>query len=288
MIQLAEIDGPFHLGYTLESGQSYLWRREGGMYQTGIPAEPVWYETVVEGEYIRVRQVDHRLEWESTIDADGLVRRLLRLDDDLADIQRTFPGDQIVQTAYQNYRGMRLVRDPVFPCLISFICSTQMRVPRIHGMQRRLARELGSTRRIRGHAVSEFPDPGTLAQASEADLRGLKLGYRAPYVRETARQVRDGTDPGAAREMDYPEAREFLTQFHGVGPKVADCVCLFALGFTEAVPLDTWIREAIARHFPECDRDSYQETSAAIRTRLGGDYAGYAQTYVFHELRSQA
>jgi N-glycosylase/DNA lyase len=69
---------------------------------------------------------------------------------------------------------------------------------------------------------------------------------------------------------------------------VADCVLLFSLGFLEAVPLDTWIRTAVADHYPDCERDSYAETSRAIRARFGGDYAGYAQTYVFNALRTGA
>jgi N-glycosylase/DNA lyase len=72
----------------------------------------------------------------------------------------------------------------------------------------------------------------------------------------------------------------------GVGRKVADCVLLFSLGYLEAIPLDTWIRTAIEEHFPDCDRGSYEETSRALRERLGGEYAGYVQTHVFHYLRS--
>ena len=80
------------------------------------------------------------------------------------------------------------------------------------------------------------------------------------------------------------DVEALLARFVGVGDKVADCVLLFSLDFLEAVPLDTWIRTAIAEHYPECDRGAYDETSRAIRDRFG-PYAGYAQTYVFHHLR---
>ncbi|MFD1633082.1 8-oxoguanine DNA glycosylase, partial [Haloplanus ruber] len=92
--------------------------------------------------------------------------------------------------------------------------------------------------------------------------------------------------PAAAGDRSYEDAREYLTRFVGVGEKVADCVLLFSLGYLEAVPLDTWIRSAIADHYPDCDRGSYAETSRAIRERLGGEYAGYAQTYLFYYLRA--
>jgi N-glycosylase/DNA lyase len=162
-----------------------------------------------------------------------------------------------------------------------------MRVARIHGMQRALARTYGDEVSFDGRTYHAFPTPDRLAAATEAELRELSLGYRAPYVRRTAEMVADGeAHPAEARGREYEAAREYLTRFVGVGEKVADCVLLFSLGFLQAVPLDTWIRTAIADHYPDCDRGSYAETSRAIRERLGGEYAGYAQTYVFHLLRS--
>jgi N-glycosylase/DNA lyase len=182
---------------------------------------------------------------------------------------------------------MRLVRDPPFPTLVSFICSAQMRVSRIHGMQVALAREFGERVPFDGRTYHAFPTPDALAGATEGALRDLSLGYRAPYVVRTAEMVANGdAHPADARDLPYEEAREYLTRFVGVGDKVADCVLLFSLGFLEAVPLDTWIRTAIADHFPDCDRGSYAETSRAVRERLGGRYAGYAQTYVFLALRT--
>lgn len=38
-----------------------------------------------------------------------------------------------------------------------------------------------------------------------------------------------------------PEAREKLMSFMGVGRKVADCVLLFGLGYSEVVPVDTHV-----------------------------------------------
>jgi N-glycosylase/DNA lyase len=185
---------------------------------------------------------------------------------------------------------MRLVDDPPFRSLVSFVCSAQMRVARIHEMQVALAREYGTAVEVAGETYHAFPTPDQLAAATEAELRDLGLGYRAPYVEATAEMVADGEDPAEAAGMAYPEAREWLTRFVGVGQKVADCVCLFALDHLRAVPLDTWIRTAIADHYPDCDRGNYEDTSEAIRATLGGpggEFAGYAQTYAFHYLRNR-
>ena len=239
------------------------------------------------------------------VDAEALLTHLLRLDDDLPAIYAATDDEPLVAAAYDRYRGLRLVRDPPFPCLVSFICSAQMRVARIHGMQVALRETYGVPVAFEGfdRPRHTFPSPAALAARSEQDLRDLSLGYRAPYVRRTAEMIATGeADPRDARGLPYEDARAALTEFVGVGDKVADCVLLFSLGYLQAIPLDTWIRSAVADHFPECDAGNYADTSRAIRRRIGGGlparegdvfgesgvdaYAGYAQTYLFHHLRT--
>ena len=300
-IDIGELAGPFDLQATVESGQSYLWNRaDDGTYDDlHAHGGDAWYETVVdpvpavteERVPLRVRQRggvhEGTLEWESSIDAVPLLTHLLRLDDDLDAILRATPDLPLLERAYETYEGMRLTRDPAFPCLVSFICSAQMRVARIHGMQRRLRETYGDTVTLDGGTYHAFPTPEALAARSESDLRDLSLGYRAPYVRRTAEMVATGeAHPREAADLPYEEAREYLTRFVGVGDKVADCVALFSLGFLEAVPLDTWINTTIEEYYPDCDRGSYAATSNAIRDQFGGEFAGYAQTYVFYYLRA--
>ncbi|WP_394742303.1 DNA-3-methyladenine glycosylase family protein [Natronococcus roseus] len=287
-IELEELSGGLDLYRTLESGQTYLWRRTDGEMYGGEPAPDEWYYTVVDGAVVRVRSRNGVLEWESSIDADPLVRRLLRLEDDLEAIVAAAPDDPLLDEAYEAHRGLRLVDDPSFGTLISFICSAQMRVSRIHGMVSTLAREYGEPITFDGETYHALPTPERLATATEDELRELGLGYRAPYVVRTAEMVADGeAHPEEARDLAYEAARESLKRFVGVGDKVADCVLLFSLNFDQAVPLDTWLRTAIEEYYPDCDRGSYDETSRALRERFGGEYAGYTQTYVFHHLRTR-
>ena len=290
-IETGTLPGGFDLQSTLESGQSYLWwRADGADYDDAAPyGGDGWYCTTTratgEPAAIRVRQHDGALEWEATADAGPVLRERLRLDDGLDAIRAATPDDSLIEASFDAYPGMRLVRDPPFASLISFICSAQMRVSRIHAMQQSLREAFGTQIQFDGETYHAYPTPERLAAATEAELRDLSLGYRAPYVKRTAEMVADGDDPGAIRGEPYEAARESLTRYVGVGEKVADCVLLFSLGYLQAVPLDTWIRKTIAEYYPDCDRGSYADTSQAIRERLGGEYAGYAQTYVFHYLR---
>ncbi|GGL54384.1 DNA-3-methyladenine glycosylase family protein [Halocalculus aciditolerans] len=288
-IPVDSLAGGFDLQSTLESGQSYLWwRPDGAAYTTdGAHGGGAWYATVADGDVFRVRQRDGLLEWESTTDADARLRELLRLDDDLDAIAAAAPDDDVIREAYAAYPGMRIVDDPFFPCLVSFICSAQMRVERIFGMQESLREAYGERVTFDGETYHAYPTPDALADATEDELRGLGLGYRAPYVTATAELVASGElTESDVRGLDYEAAREAATGFVGVGDKVADCVLLFSLGYLDAVPLDTWIQTAISEYFPGCDRGTYAETSRAIRERLGPN-AGYTQTYVFHYLRNR-
>jgi len=292
-IDLATLEGGFDLQATLESGQSYLWwRADGNDYDDPGPyGGDGWYLTTTrasgEPAVVRVRQRDGVLEWESQIDAEPVLRTRLGLADDLARIREAVPDDEVIRAAYDAYWGMRVVRDPPFGALVSFICSAQMRVDRIHRMQQSLREAFGTPVTFDGTTYHAYPTPDQLAAASETELRDLSLGYRAPYVERTAGMVAAGTHPADARGQPYESARDWLTRFVGVGEKVADCVLLFSLGYLEAVPLDTWIRTVIEEYYPGCERGNYADTSRAIRDRLGGDFAGYTQTYLFHFLRHE-
>ncbi|WP_435347263.1 DNA-3-methyladenine glycosylase family protein [Haloarchaeobius sp. HRN-SO-5] len=301
-IPLSSLSGGFDAHATLESGQSYLWRREDGRMYEGDDDGTPWYYTVLDLDerdasrvplpgdgphVVCVRTTDEAVEWEATCDAHDAVVHLLRLDDDLDAIVADAPDETLVAEAYDAYRGLRLVDDPPFGCTISFICSAQMRVERIHEMVSTLARTYGDEVSFDGDTYHAFPRPEQLAATTEADLRDLGLGYRAPYVQRTAEMVAAGeAHPADAAGREYEAAREYLTRFVGVGDKVADCILLFSLGYDEAIPLDTWMRTVVSDYYPDCDRGNYVETSRALRERFGGRYAGYVQTYVFHLLRT--
>ncbi|MFW5940059.1 MAG: DNA-3-methyladenine glycosylase family protein, partial [Halolamina sp.] len=340
-IEIAALDGPFDLQSTLESGQTYLWTRADGEGYTASAAHggDAWYETVLPPipeladlpTVLRARQLggvdDGTIEWEAggvptdvdatsaspaddqapaeptePVDGEAVLTHLLRLDDDLTTLYDATGGRPLLERAYERYRGLRLVRDPAFPCLVSFICSAQMRVRRIFDMQNALREQYGTPVDLGDRVLHAFPTPAALGARTEAELRDLGLGYRAPYVQRTAAMVADGeSHPLDARGLPYEAAREELTRFVGVGDKVADCVLLFSLGYLQAIPLDTWIQSAIADYFPDCEGGNYAETSRALRERLGAAlpqrdevfgesgvdaYAGYAQTYVFHHLRT--
>jgi N-glycosylase/DNA lyase len=122
------------------------------------------------------------------------------------------------------------------------------------------------------------------------------LGYRAKYVLETSKRISENNSLERLRKMPYQQAKKELVAFPGVGLKVADCILLFSLGKTEAFPVDVWVKRVILRHykphFPEAfvekisshnslSNGEYEKLNEFGRTYFG-EYAGYAQEYLYH------
>jgi N-glycosylase/DNA lyase len=272
------VEQPFHLALSLESGQAFRWRREGE-----------WYWGVIHGHILKICQTPSGLELSST-EGEGLrplIRSYFRLEDDLEAIYREIGRDEHIAGAIARYRGMRLLRQEPWECLVSYICSANSSIPHIARMVEALAEAFGRPVSLEGRTLYTFPEPYRLAEAGEERLRGLGLGFRARYVAEVARQAAEGRlDLADLHRLPYEEARERLVKLPGAGGKVADCVLLFSLDKLEAFPVDRWVRRALADWYPGIERQPPRKVSEWARSYFG-PYAGYAQQYLFFARRAR-
>ena len=268
----------FNLVDTVECGQTFTWVREGEGY---INADL--------GQVVYVEQRGNALFYETSSSDAVPLRSVFRLDDPLDEIQRSITQNGIMQQSIDFAPDLRIINDPFFPCLISFMCSTCKNIPAIHRMMNNIRVKWGPAYEFKGKTIYGFPEPEELAGATVKDLQRQGLGFRAKYIRQTADSIMRGEiSESELREMEYAEAHAALKSLHGVGDKVADCVCLFSLGFLEAFPIDVWIERVIQNHydiFIETGK-SYAKKSAAARVYFG-KYSGYAQQYLYYFSRSQ-
>ena len=272
-------DGPLDLRSTLLSGQAFRWRAEDG-----------WYKGVVSGKAVRLRSTAEGVEVDAARDGDsGLVlqiRDYLSLDTDIEVIYRAMSFDDRLRDAIDRYRGMRVLRQDPWECLVSFICSSASNIPRITRNIESICESFGAPVDGASSGLHAFPAPEALAVDGAAKrMRELGLGYRADYVASTARSIAGGeVDLMSLRESPYEVALEALVSLDGVGDKVANCVMLFSLDKPEAFPVDTWIDKAM--------REWYLEGAKIPRTKMRlwamehfKGYAGYANHYLFHDRR---
>ena len=273
MLQVPATD--FSLADTLACGQTFRWRAKHDAHYGFI-----------HGCAVRVRQLDSTLTVE-TVDSrltEQDVIRYFALDLDLAPILASIDNDAQIHDAITRYRGLRILRQEPWECLASFICSSFNNIVRIEGMIERLCQHFGSPLAFNGFRGCSFPKPEMIARVPERRLRELGLGFRAPYLKRTARMIAEGKLPfEALRRTDYLVTKAALLRCDGVGDKVADCVALFGLEKYEAFPVDVWMERAMRYYFR-----TRKPTPARVHDfarRHFGRYAGYAQQYLYHYVR---
>ncbi|MCE2469790.1 MAG: 8-oxoguanine DNA glycosylase [Dehalococcoidia bacterium] len=278
------IDQPLDLDASLDSGQSFRWRRDD--------AEPGAWLGVLEGRVVRLRRtrsgVEAEVEPEAGLSAEEIATRLtayFRLDDDLPAIQRALAADPHVTAGIVVFPGLRILRQDPWEILAGFILSSTSNIPRIARTMELLASSLGEEARLGGVRRHAFPSPEAVAEAGEGRLRELRCGFRAAYLAAAADAVAAGRLPlHELRGAPYAEAAAALTALPGIGPKIADCVMLFSLDRAEAFPVDLWVRRALVDHYGLDPKLSYDSVREWAWERFGAN-AGYANQYLFWHIR---
>ncbi len=278
-------DGELDLATTMEVGQTFTWHKLSG--ENLYTGDGDRYYTTQDGDVLILWQDGNTLHYRATGGMEQQIDDRLRLHESLNEFKQAIRGrDDHLDEALDRFSGLRILNDDFFPCLISYLCSVQMRIPQIKQMFDTLAREYGTTVEAGGREFLQFPKPQQLAEATEQDLRDLGVGYRARYIVETTGKLVQGeVSPEELRNMEYKDAHDEIQKLYGVGDKVADCVLLFSLGHLEAFPIDTWIRKAVKKHYPDFHADDYHAIGDNFRDYFG-EHVGYAQEYLFHHIRT--
>ena len=270
----------YDLGATLESGQAFRWNRvEGG------------WNGVIHNRWVRLHADEFSITAEAAqpVSDWSWLTHYLQIQLDLGAVVASFPGDEPIRAAVNACRGLRLLRQDPWECLASFILSSTKQIVQIRQIVSVLCERFGEPLSAAAQYAPAFgfPSPARLARASEAELRACKMGFRAPYLLETARSVTEGIiDLEKLRELPVENARDELVKLPGVGRKIADCVLLFAYGFQSAFPVDVWVIKALQKLYFPRRRASAKRLRHFSETHFGPN-AGYAQQYLFHYMRTK-
>lgn len=257
----------FNLDYTLDCGQVFRWQQCDGD----------WIG-VVGGHMVRARQEGETLIIDSDLSRDRIIH-YFRLDDDLQDIYARINKDAVMARLIKRFRGLRLIRQDPWECLVSYMASSCKSIPNIKDSISRLCRLYGDD--LDGYY--SFPTVQSLSQTTETQLRKAKLGFRAVYILEAARRVDAGDlDLEKPFTQDYEDARGLLMEMKGIGPKIADCVLLFAYDKMGAFPADTHILSIMREHYNTYLQGTRRTGIGTFARNYFGNWAGYAQQYLYY------
>ncbi|KAF2636239.1 hypothetical protein P280DRAFT_473369 [Massarina eburnea CBS 473.64] len=300
---------------TLRCGQSFRWRKS---------AEDEWSCTL-HGRILSFRQDASHLHYRALFpplpsvapeddNTLALVQHYFNLAPNLAQLYEQWASsDANFKKKAPQFTGVRILRQDPWEALVGFICSSNNNISRISGMVHNLCKHYGPLIGTLGdEAYHDFPPPDALAVPEvEAHLMKLGFGYRAKYIAKTARMVAEdkglkwleglcnpespvfGKEVTSAGELleggreGYRKAHEELLALHGVGPKVADCVCLMGLGWSESVPVDTHVWQIAQRDY-RFGKGKHSSLTAATYVavanhfrKLWGKEAGWAHSVLF-------
>ncbi|MDO4394094.1 MAG: DNA glycosylase [Bacillota bacterium] len=219
-------------------------------------------------------------------DYNSIWKKYFDFERDYGEIKRVLAtGDSVMNRAIEYGRGIRILNQEKWETLISFIISQNNNIPRIKGCIESLCRNFGEyVGNCDGREWYSFPSAHVLAELTEEDLAPCRLGYRARYLLETGKQVAAAGEGSleklASEDLTADDTIEQLRKFTGVGPKVASCIALFAMGRMESFPIDVWVKRVMNRLYgiPENDVKAMNKYA----TEHFGKYGGIAQQYLFY------
>ena len=285
------LDSRFNPEISINSGQMFLWKKYKNSWY-GTYGNHILKFTITDNEVV---------EFCSTPRFDNWERFIFRLDDNIQDIFTNFSDDAILVKLLKKYRGLRLIRQDPYQCMISFACSSNTNISMIRMMLKKLSMKFGIKKEIDNQIFFTFPTMRNLYKASINELCSCSVGYRAKAIKSIAEKIVTGVlTIDELYRSKYNEARKILTSIYGIGNKVADCILLFSLEKTEAFPIDVWMCRAIFMYYKrlidnrnvtfmnankKLSDNQYSILSDIMREHFG-KYGGYAQQYLFYHIRN--
>eukprot|EP00438_Fugacium_kawagutii_P020240 Skav232477 [mRNA] locus=scaffold2877:190502:191509:+ [translate_table: standard] len=300
----------FRASASLETGQCFHWKRLG----------PDDWLGVIDDNCVMLRSTSDTTLAKALygkLDVPGL-RAYLNIGADKPILSCMLDEwDEMARDAALALPGARVLQQKPEEALISFICSANNNVPRITLILDRIRARCGNllgelpedfgqkmvkeydieAQRVPTHVrdfvaqrrLCAFPRLQALADLGEDELKDLGLGYRAKYVKATAKLVAGGGAPRQLRLAGRERAERELCRLPGVGPKVAACVALYSLGFHDAVPVDVHVARVAQRFAPpplakrlngSATPRIQKDVASLFRDRFG-QHAGWAQHVIF-------
>ena len=191
--------------------------------------------------------------------------------------------DEVMKNATDYGKGIRILNQDKFETIISFIISANNQIPRIKKSIEKISEMYGDyLGEDENRKYYSFPSAEKLSLARPEDLREFaRVGFRDVRIVETANLIKDGrVNIEEIDKMELEDARRTLQELPGVGPKVADCILLFAFDRKESFPVDVWIKRVMEELYL---KEVTPKSKIAMRGReVFGKNAGFANQYLFY------
>lgn len=180
-----------------------------------------------------------------------------------------------MQEIIEKSQGLRILKQDVFEMIVSFIVSANNNIKRIKLILNRLCERCGEV--LDGYRA--FPTKEVFCSLSEEFFKEIGAGYRANYLADS-KSLKLFLNKQDLSAMPTITLRQELLKIKGVGPKVADCILLFAFNKKDVFPVDVWMERVYYEFFSKETRNRVQISKYLVEKY--GNLAGYIQQYLFY------
>lgn len=238
------------------------------------------------GRTVRITQDDNSIVLHNTSisDFENIWYDYFDLDRDYAAIKKalTKDGDEVMKSAINYGKGIRILKQDLWETIISFIISASNNIPRIKKIINTLCTEYGTPHTYEGETYYSFPQPKVIANLTPDELSVIRAGFREKYILSCAKSVVSGElKLNSLYDMTTDEAKKTLMSLSGVGNKVSDCILLFALNRFDSFPIDVWIKRIMEFCYFNNEKQTVDAISQFARNKFG-NLGGMAQQYLFY------
>ena len=258
----------FEISQILECGQIFRFKKlENGAYI-------VYFKD----NYAKVFEHDDKVIIETNDTAKAI--EFFDLDKDYSKIKNKLSSFELLKEPIKYGHGIRILKGDPEEIIFSFIISANNNIKRIQKIIEKLV-EIGENK----GEYNAFPKAQDIVNASDEFISSLHAGYRAPYLKNTAKMLLD-VDLNEIAKLDTPELKKWLMTLSGVGPKVASCILLFGFNRFDTFPVDTWIEKVYLNHFFVGEK-TRPEIEKYFINLFGKEYAGIVQQLCFFYEKSK-
>ena len=263
---------PVNLDLTIRSGQLFHWTKIANNTFKIIIRRTVIKANQINENIIKVEIKGEKLDEEK-------LRTTLGLNIERQKLLTILKKDKLISQIIPSYEGLTIMKQDPYECLISFLTSAVSNIPRIMLNLNNLRGETGTL--IMESNEKSLPSAKDIVSIGEKKLRHIGLGYRSKFIYLTCNKlVEEQISLATWGKKTNTELLALLTQFPGVGRKIAECVMLFGFGRLSAFPVDVWVQRGLIHLMPTLKVLSPVDLSE-WGTNRWGDAAGIAQQIVF-------
>lgn len=275
----------FELPHIFECGQCFRWNKQENGAFIGVAYGKV-IEVEKNGEDVYIYNT-------SLEDFNNIWLHYFDLERDYTELKEELSGDPLLEKAVEFGNGIRILKQEPFEIVVSFIISSNNRIPMIKRAINNISQKWGTPIQYKDKTYYSFPEAEKLNAASIEDFEECGTGFRAKYIKDTVSRIYNSKesdnlgefDLNNIKSLDDDTCHEVLQKFTGVGPKVADCIMLFSMQKYSAFPVDVWVKRAM-KYFYLAPDVSLKKIREFGRDKFG-TLSGFAQQYLFYYAREK-